>query len=69
MFVVGDKVRVIANEGSHFASVGDKGVVVEVENLFDKTVFLVEFEDKLFPNGGGKQLLHLHELNYETGEI
>lgn len=59
MIKVGTKVKVVHEDHTHHAKVGDIGVVTEI-SFGD--MFIVKFEGKTFVNGLDTQMLELHDV-------
>lgn len=60
MLEIGTVVRVINEDWTHHAKIGDVGVVVD--SKLDNLLLIVEFEGKEFPNGGIVQALEMHDV-------
>lgn len=56
---IGTVVRVVHEDSSHHAKIGDVGTVID---FFSDELFIVEFYDKEFPNGSNVQALEMHDV-------
>lgn len=62
MLQVGTKVRVVHEDSSHNAKIGDVGMIEDIIFINGEKLHIVIFEGKTFPNGNSFQALEDHEI-------